>query len=454
MSRNLSLVFRLLLGRCTRMGVVLLVWMVGAGMVLAQSGPPGFPGGPSDPGGPPGFPGGPSNPSGPPSFPGGPGSPGGPPGFPGGPGNPGGPPGFPTNPGGVDPFGPVPAIWLRGSAVEDRGRTDGERVPTWTDISGNNIDPFATATRRQPFVRTGFPQFNGQAALFFNAKMGMLIPRDDLLLELGPYSEKTTFMVFRTSADVTARQVLVEQGSGNRGQVVYVRQGVLHVGIWNVDGGAPWGPLWLSVPIGQQELRLLSIVFDANAGTYTAYLDGAEFGTALGAGPLLRERREPSGLGFSSGTTQYQDAGSSGVRARYRGFIAELRQYNEVFSAAQRIAFEDEIMATYGITRAGAPEALVADTDPVSATALVDLSVYPNPARSGLAVAYDLTQGAEVNVTLYDVTGRAVATVTDGWRAEGRHREQLAVRDLPPGVYLVRLVAGGRIATRSVTVLP
>ena len=60
----------------------------------------------------------------------------------------------------------------------------------------------------------------------------------------GPFAAKTIELWFNAS-DVTTRQVLYEQGGGVRGLNVYVRNGLLFVGGWNInndDGGltTPW----------------------------------------------------------------------------------------------------------------------------------------------------------------------------------------------------------------------
>ena len=54
---------------------------------------------------------------------------------------------------------------------------------------------------------------------------------------------------------------------------------------------------------------------------------------------------------------------------------------------------------------------------------------------------------------MYDALGRAVAVLADGILAAGPHETTFDGAALPAGVYLVRLVAGGRTATRAVTVL-
>ncbi len=81
--------------------------------------------------------------------------------------------------------------------------------------------------------------------------------------------------------------------------------------------------------------------------------------------------------------------------------------------------------------------------------------VTPNPATSGrLSVAFALPDGAPATLELLDVAGRRVASREVGALGAGRHIVELAPAGRQaPGLYLVRLTQGGRIATRRVTVL-
>ena len=77
----------------------------------------------------------------------------------------------------------------------------------------------------------------------------------------------------------------------------------------------------------------------------------------------------------------------------------------------------------------------------------------PNPSRGEVTVEYDLPEGADVSVVVYDVAGREVARLVDGY-VEGGYREaRLDGSALPSGLYIVRVQAGGDVATQRVTVI-
>jgi len=96
--------------------------------------------------------------------------------------------------------------------------------------------------------------------------------------------------------------------------------------------------------------------------------------------------------------------------------------------------------------------------DPVgdAPVALAIHSISPNPVRHMARVAFDLPREVEVDLGVYDVTGRRVATLLRARFAAGR---QLAAWDgrgdhgerLPAGQYLVRLRAGTQDVVRRVT---
>lgn len=75
-------------------------------------------------------------------------------------------------------------------------------------------------------------------------------------------------------------------------------------------------------------------------------------------------------------------------------------------------------------------------------------SPYPNPVPATAVVPYFLTRAGHVVITVHDLLGREVARIIDDTRGAGRQQAMLDTRALRPGAYLLRLQAGGAIATR------
>ncbi|GAB5520523.1 MAG: hypothetical protein RhofKO_27740 [Rhodothermales bacterium] len=80
---------------------------------------------------------------------------------------------------------------------------------------------------------------------------------------------------------------------------------------------------------------------------------------------------------------------------------------------------------------------------------------YPNPLHERTTLAFSLPTAQSVQVQVFDVLGRAVATVADGWHAAGEHTAAWHALDAAPGTYLARLTAtDGRTLTQPLVVLP
>ncbi len=73
---------------------------------------------------------------------------------------------------------------------------------------------------------------------------------------------------------------------------------------------------------------------------------------------------------------------------------------------------------------------------------------YPNPFNPSTEIAYELPAEASVRLEVFDVQGRAVATLFDGRQAAGRHTVRWEAGALPSGLYVYRLVAGGTVGSR------
>ena len=80
------------------------------------------------------------------------------------------------------------------------------------------------------------------------------------------------------------------------------------------------------------------------------------------------------------------------------------------------------------------------------------LEAYPNPARGAVTVAYTLDAPGRVGLSVYDALGRQVAVLAEGPHQGGVHRAAFEAGPLPAGVYVVRLVAAGRVLTQRLTV--
>ncbi len=81
----------------------------------------------------------------------------------------------------------------------------------------------------------------------------------------------------------------------------------------------------------------------------------------------------------------------------------------------------------------------------------LSLSAYPSPAADLVTIAYTLTDTGHVELVVYDLSGRRVATLVVSELAAGRHKVSWTCADVESGVYLYRLeTEAGSITQRLV----
>ena len=106
--------------------------------------------------------------------------------------------------------------------------------------------------------------------------------------------------------------------------------------------------------------------------------------------------------------------------------------------------------SAYTLTVTGALEANVS-TEPSTAADLTLGVPSPNPARGATRVEVSLAEAAHARLTVVDLLGREVAVVLDAPLAAGSRTISVDGAALAPGVYVLRLDAGGRTVTRRLT---
>jgi len=67
---------------------------------------------------------------------------------------------------------------------------------------------------------------------------------------------------------------------------------------------------------------------------------------------------------------------------------------------------------------------------------------YPNPFNPDTRIHFELPHDSPVRLTIYDLLGRDVAIVVDGYTKAGRYDVTFTAKNLPSGVYFYRLQAG------------
>lgn len=88
----------------------------------------------------------------------------------------------------------------------------------------------------------------------------------------------------------------------------------------------------------------------------------------------------------------------------------------------------------------------------VAAKGYANLQSNPNPAAEVTEISFRLGRSGETRLVAYDLMGREIATLVDGYLSEGKHRIVWDTSKLPTGVYHLRLVSGEFRSTLEILV--
>jgi len=77
------------------------------------------------------------------------------------------------------------------------------------------------------------------------------------------------------------------------------------------------------------------------------------------------------------------------------------------------------------------------------------LKIFPNPTKGRSVISFTSPKAGRVSLTVYDITGRLVKTITNGELNEGDHTFKLDVNNFKVGIYLLRMQSGQISQTRK-----
>ena len=90
-------------------------------------------------------------------------------------------------------------------------------------------------------------------------------------------------------------------------------------------------------------------------------------------------------------------------------------------------------------------EVVVIVSDPIASTDIPTTfelkQNYPNPFNPTTNINYSIPEASDVTLTIYDMLGREVATLVNGWREPGRYNANFDASRLASGMYIYRIKA-------------
>lgn len=74
---------------------------------------------------------------------------------------------------------------------------------------------------------------------------------------------------------------------------------------------------------------------------------------------------------------------------------------------------------------------------------------YPNPFSNSTHLRYTIDKPGQVRMRVFDLLGREISTLVNQEQTAGKYQVQFVARDMPAGVYFVRLESAGRTAIKK-----
>ena len=78
---------------------------------------------------------------------------------------------------------------------------------------------------------------------------------------------------------------------------------------------------------------------------------------------------------------------------------------------------------------------------------------YPNPFNPSTLIEYKIPGSGFVEIKVYDVLGKEIATLADGYKSKGIYKVRFKANNLPGGVYIYRMRAGNFSETKKMILI-
>ncbi|HEY3295176.1 MAG TPA: T9SS type A sorting domain-containing protein [bacterium] len=124
------------------------------------------------------------------------------------------------------------------------------------------------------------------------------------------------------------------------------------------------------------------------------------------------------------------------------------------YVVAAQVSEPDTVLtATGSLLVRFAPDPTAAHPSVILHPSTFILSAYPNPFNPATTLAFTLPNSGKLSLEIYDVMGRQVQTLSDGFLEAGEHSLRFDGTALPSGIYFARIQSGEFTATHKLLLL-
>lgn len=226
----------------------------------------------------------------------------------------------------------------RANLDPDNGSFSG-RVYQWMDRgTSGTLDAYGVSTTADP----AFDSTDNHVT--FNGTNQYLRIPTSAAFDNATFTFKSAFVSFKTSTDITSRQVIFEQGNRDRGMNIYMLSGNLYCGFWNSTNGGDGAQAIVtrSTPIAANTVYHAAVVLDYSNyttatgpnGVVRCYLNTNQIGTDMVTTSRLYAHSNNAALGATYTGTRYHDSNTTATGSYFAGRIMEAFSLNQVVTPA------------------------------------------------------------------------------------------------------------------------
>lgn len=175
--------------------------------------------------------------------------------------------------------------------------------------------------------------------------------------------------------------------------------------------------------------------------------------TAMTATLVWQYRRTPSVFGFWGGYVQRLSNGNTLIG--WGGTTPTLTEVKPNGTVAYEAAFQPSYVTTYRVYKfdwSGPPLSTEGGSGLIPSAFRLGWN-YPNPFNPVTAITYDIPKASQVELTVFDVTGRQLKKLVSEFKQPGSYRVTFDGTQYSSGLYFYRLTAGDFTETKKMILL-